>query len=83
MKAGSDNTRESAILDIISLIKEERDVIIYDPSIKEKSFRGCSIVNDFKKFVDKSEIILANRLDDKSIIPKEKLFTRDITGGDE
>ena len=83
MKAGSDNTRESAILDIISLIKEERDVIIYDPSIKEKSFRGCSIVNDFKKFVDKSEIILANRLDDKSIIPKDKLFTRDITGGDE
>ena len=80
MKKDSDNFRESAILDIIKEIKKKNDIIkiiIYEPLLKINSFNGFEIVNDFNVFQEQSDIIVANRLDDK-IRNQKKVYSRDI-----
>jgi len=78
MKAGSDNWRESALIDVIAKINKDRKVLIYEPLFEEKFFMGIKVINDFQKFVEASELILANRLDEKITPWENKIFTRDI-----
>ncbi|MDO4662205.1 MAG: nucleotide sugar dehydrogenase [Tissierellia bacterium] len=78
MKSGSDNFRKSAIFDVINFLKEENvDVIIYEPTLKEESYEGLKIVNDFSKFIE-SDIIIANRYDSNLDKIKDKVYTKDI-----
>lgn len=80
MKANSDNSRESAILDIIKKVTEQGKytAVLYEPSITEDTFNGCMVVHDLDKFKSSCELIVANRIDDdiKDII--DKVYTRDI-----
>ena len=79
MKTGSDNWRESAIIDIIkSLKREQNQLIIYEPLLSKKTFMGISIENDLEKFKNKSKLIVANRFDGALGDNDEILFTRDI-----
>ncbi len=79
MKAGSDNWRESAIIDIIkSLKRKEKKLIIYEPMLSKKTFMGISIEKDIEIFKNKSNLIVANRFEDVLGDKKEILFTRDI-----
>ena len=79
MKAESDNFRFSAIQGVIDrLKKEDLEIIIYEPTMKEKEFNGCEVVNDFKEFSEKSDVILANRYEDKLFEVREKVYTRDL-----
>lgn len=79
MKKNSDNFRESAIFDVITKLKERSvEVIIYEPLLKEESFQGNSVVNSFEDFVDRSDLILANRVEPELPVPSDKLFSRDI-----
>mgnify|MGYP001243413420 FL=1 len=79
MKAGSDNWRESAIIDIIkSLKREQNQLIIYEPLLSKKTFMGISIEKDLEKFKNKSKLIVANRFDIALGNNDEILFTRDI-----
>jgi GMP synthase (glutamine-hydrolysing) A subunit len=79
MKTGSDNWRESAIIDIIkSLKREQSQLIIYEPLLSKKTFMGISIENDLEKFKNKSKLIVANRFDGALGDNDEILFTRDI-----
>ena len=83
MKADSDNFRFSAIQGVIERLKEEDvEVIIYEPTSKEKSFNGCKIVNDFKKFAKESDVIVANRYEDALFEVKDKVYTRDLYNKD-
>ena len=83
MKADSDNFRFSAIQGIIERLKEEDvEIIIYEPTTKEKEFYGCKIVNDFKKFSKESDIIVANRYEDALFEVKDKVYTRDLYNKD-
>lgn len=82
MKSGSDNCRSAAIFDIIQMIAPERKIVIYEPSIKEAPFENCEIENDLSKFKEKSDIILANRIDDDIRNQLKKVYTRDIFGRD-
>lgn len=72
MKTNSDNYRSSSSLDIYHLlINKGIKVIIYDKSYEYS-------VNTFEEFIDKSDIIISNRMY-KEISPyKEITFTRDI-----
>ena len=72
MKANSDNYRSSSSLDIYHLlINKGIKVIIYDKSYEYS-------VNTFEEFIDKSDIIISNRMY-KEISPyKDITFTRDI-----
>ena len=83
MKTDSDNFRASAIQEIIDRLKDEGvDILIYEPTLKDKTFHGCKVVHDFEKFAKKSDVILANRLEDILNIVKDKVYTRDLYSRD-
>ena len=79
MKAGSDNVRQSASIDVLKIVKElGTTVIIYEPSIREESAFGCMVLNDFEAFADQCDIIMANRWDDALTSVKYKVYCRDL-----
>ena len=83
MKAGSDNFRSSAILDIIRVLKgEDKNIIIYEPTLKDNEFNGCKVVNDLQEFKDESSVILANRITEEIKDVKDKIYTRDLFNKD-
>lgn len=79
MKSGSDNSRSSAILDIISLLQRNGvEVIIYEPLISKSKLLGCCVENNLETFAQRSCVIIANRLH-KNLEPfQDKVFSRDI-----
>ena len=79
MKKDSNNYRSSAVLDIISILKEHGlNVIIYEPTIDVNTFLGFEIVHDLKLFKEISSIIIANRVDKEIDDVKQKVYTRDL-----
>lgn len=83
MKSGSDNFRASAIQEIIDRLKLEGvDVIIYEPTLKAEQFNDCKVINNFEEFSKKSDVILANRLEEELKGVKDKVYTRDLYGRD-
>ena len=83
MKKNSDNFRASAIQGVINNLKEKNiEIIIYEPTLKSTEFNGCKIITDFNLFTKKSDVILANRLDDELKFVKEKVYTRDLYSRD-
>jgi len=79
MKEGSDNFRESSIQDVIKLVALKGiKVIIFEPLVKDDSFKDFEVVNDFEEFSKQTEIILANRVDNVLSSVNDKVFTRDI-----
>lgn len=79
MKQGSDNFRSSAILDIISILKNKGiKIIIYEPLFKNSKFEGIQMVNSIQNFKNISDLIIANRFDKDLDDVQSKVFTRDI-----
>ena len=79
MKTNSDNFRASAIQGIIQRLKVNNiNVIIHEPTLKAEEFNECNVVNDFDEFVNKSDIVLCNRIDDKIKKHSDKIYTRDL-----
>lgn len=79
MKAGSDNFRQSASIDVLGIVKElGATVIIYEPRIREQSAFGCTVLNDFEAFADQCDIIMANRWDDALAPVKHMVYCRDL-----
>ncbi len=79
MKLGSDNFRESAIIDIIEkLINNDIKIIIYEPRLNKDKFMGLSVIKDLNKFFLQSDLIVANRNSKELDTVKDKIYTRDI-----
>ena len=79
MKQGSDNWRESSIIDIIKFLKKKgKKIIIYEPYISKKEFLGFPIINNITMFKNQSNIIITNRMQKDLDDIKDKVFTRDI-----
>jgi len=79
MKEGSDNFRESSIQDVIKMITSRGiKVIIFEPLVEDDSFNELKVFSDFEEFIERSEIILANRMSNELNSVSEKVFTRDI-----
>ena len=79
MKEGSDNIRESAVQGIIKRIRARGiEVIIYEPQLTKDSFMDSAIINDLTIFINKSDLIVANRYSEELDSVKYKLYTRDI-----
>ena len=83
MKRHSDNFRESAIQEIIRILKTEGiDVIIYEPALDNDSFNDCAVIKSFDNFVAMSDIILANRLATELEPVMDKVYSRDVFRAD-
>ena len=79
MKANSDNYRQSSILGVMERLRAKGvELIIHDPSLKETEFDGMQVVRDFHEFCEKSDVIIANRMDEQLKKVNEKVYTRDI-----
>ena len=82
MKSGSDNSRCSAILDIIKkLTKKAYQVLIYvyDPANPKIENGGIVLSEDnLEKFKEECDIIITNRYDNELDDVKDKVYTRDI-----
>lgn len=79
MKSGSDNFRESSIQGVMKHLEGVK-VIIHEPMLKNGTlFNKYEVVNDFRKFAEESDVIVANRVDDALYPYEKKLYTRDIT----
>ena len=83
MKKNSENCRSSAIIDVISHLKEKNiNIIIYEPTIPVNTYMGFEVVHDLKLFKEISSLIITNRYDDTLKDVKNKLYTRDIFSRD-
>jgi len=84
MKEGSDNFRSSSIQDLITKLSHHNiKISIYEPELKQKSFDGYPNETNFENFINNSDVVIANRLDKKIHMYKDKVFTRDIFSKDE
>lgn len=83
MKTDSDNFRASAIQSIIELLKKNNvETIIYEPTLNTNTFADLKVVNDFDKFQNMSDIIVANRLEEELQNCQDKVYTRDLFARD-
>ena len=82
MKKDSDNFRESSIIDVIKLLKKNgKTIYIYEPLLgKKKNIFGCTVINDFNSFLNKTGLIVTNRLCEELRKVRNKVYTRDIYG---
>lgn len=79
MKSGSDNFRDSSIIDIIErLLLRNIQVSIFEPELKGDDFKGLHVEKNLNALKNKCDLIIANRTHPELNDVQEKVFTRDI-----
>lgn len=83
MKSGSDNFRQSSIQDVMALLHQfGAKLVVYEPNVHDTHFNGYIVEKDISKFVDISDIIVANRVNHELNEVSEKVYTRDLFSRD-
>tara|TARA_B100000768_G_scaffold170310_1_gene176615 strand:- start:17944 stop:19125 length:1182 start_codon:yes stop_codon:yes gene_type:complete len=79
MKEGSDNFRASAIYGIMERVNRDAiEIVIYEPLLNDDSHMGYKVIRDIEEFKNYSDIIVANRLDNKISDVRSKIYSRDL-----
>ncbi len=83
MKSGSDNFRDSSVQGVMKhLLSQGVRLVIYEPILQETSFYNCEVISDLENFKSLSDVIVTNRMSSELEDVLEKIYTRDIFGGD-
>ena len=79
MKSNSDNYRDSSIIGVIERLQDNNiEILIYEPSITNKTFNGARVLSNLNEFKNISDLIIANRTTAEISDVMSKVYTRDI-----
>ena len=75
MKEGSDNFKESSVINIIKKIKNHKiPIIIYEPLLRKQTFLNSKVITNFTEFADSASIIWPTDLMKNSILIWKRLL---------